>query len=246
MSSHSTNQTAAHRRFATTRWSLVVAAGGDDSEESRVALETLCETYWYPLYAFVRRQGRDPQTAQDLTQGFFTRLLEKEDLKDVRRERGRFRSFLLAAMKNFLINDWDKQQAVKRGGGQRALSLDFDSAENRYRLEPADTQTAEHVFQRQWALTLLDRVQQRLADEARESGRNDQFAVLRRYLTGTAETTYAEAAAELGTTEGAVKTAVHRLRGRFRTLLREEISQTVAEEGEIDDEIRSLFEALRG
>lgn len=231
--------------FATTRWSVVLAAGGDDSADARTALAALCETYWYPLYAYIRRQGHDAQTAQDLTQGFFARLLEKRDLDGAAPERGRFRSYLLAAVKHYLANQYDQAQAQKRGGGRKILSLDFGAAEDRYRLEPADRQTPEALYLRQWALTLLERVQQQLEGEARRSGNAEQFACLRNYLTGGENTPYSEAAARLGMTEGAVKTAVHRLRRRFGERLREEIAQTVPSEEQIDDEVRALFEALR-
>lgn len=231
--------------FATTRWSIVLAAGGGDSHEAGVALAALCETYWYPLYAYIRRQGHDAQTAQDLTQGFFARLLEKRDLDGAAPESGRFRSYLLGAVKHFLANEYDRAHAQKRGGGRKHLSLDFGAAEDRYRLEPADRQTPEAVYLRQWALTLLRRVQQQLEEEAHRSGSAEQFACLRTYLTGGDNAPYSEAAGKLGMTEGAVKTAVHRLRRRFRERLREQIAQTIPSEDQIDDEINALFEALR-
>jgi RNA polymerase sigma-70 factor (ECF subfamily) len=233
--------------FATTRWSVVLAAGQSDSGEAKDALATLCETYWYPLYAYVRRQGYDCASAQDLTQGFFARLLEKEDLRNVSRERGRFRSFLLASLKHYLINEWDRARAEKRGGGRVHLSLDFDSAESRYRLEPADRGTPETLYARHWALTLLDRVQELLRQEAIDAGKAGQFEQLRVFLTGSGKSeSYKQAAEQLGMTEGAVKTAVHRLRRRFRERLRGEIAQTVTTEEDIDDEIHHLFEVLRG
>lgn len=234
------------RHFATTRWSIVLAAGRDSSPEAKTALATLCETYWFPLYAFVRRQGYDAQDAQDLTQGFFTRLLEKKDLRDVQRERGKFRSFLLASMKHFLMNEWDRTQAQKRGGGQRMLSVDFDEAESRLRLEPSHEQTPEVIFEKQWALTLLDRVWAVLREEFVRAHKAEQFDRLHVYLTGEkSAVTYAEVAEELRISEAAVKMAVSRLRRRFHDRLRKEIVQTVATEDEVDDEIRALIDALQ-
>ncbi len=234
------------RHFATTRWSIVLAAGRDNSPEAKTALVTLCETYWFPLYAFVRRQGYDAQDAQDLTQGFFTRLLEKKDLRDVQRERGKFRSFLLASMKHFLMNEWDRTQAQKRGGDLRMLSVDFDEAESRLRLEPSHEQTPEVIFEKQWALTLLDRVRAVLREEFVRAHKAEQFDRLHVYLTGEkSAVTYAEVAEELRISEAAVKMAVSRLRRRFHDRLRKEIGQTVATEDEIDDEIRALTDALQ-
>lgn len=234
------------RHFATTRWSIVLAAGRDSSPEAKTALATLCETYWFPLYAFVRRQGYDAQDAQDLTQGFFTRLLEKKDLRDVQRERGKFRSFLLASMKHFLMNEWDRTQAQKRGGGQRMLSVDFDEAESRLRLEPSHEQTPEVIFEKQWALTLLDRVRAVLREEFVRAHKAEQFDRLHVYLTGEkSAVTYAEVAEKLRISEAAVKMAVSRLRRRFHDRLRKEIVQTVATEDEVDDEIRALIDALQ-
>jgi len=223
-----------------------LAAGRDSSPEAKTALATLCETYWFPLYAFVRRQGYDAQDAQDLTQGFFTRLLEKKDLRDVQRERGKFRSFLLASMKHFLMNEWDRTQAQKRGGGQRMLSVDFDEAESRLRLEPSHEQTPEVIFEKQWALTLLDRVRAVLREEFVRAHKAEQFDRLHVYLTGEKSVvTYAEVAEELRISEAAVKMAVSRLRRRFHKRLRKEIAQTVATEDEVDDEIRALIDALQ-
>ncbi len=237
---------AERRRFATTQWSVVLAAGRASSAESDVALATLCETYWYPLYAYVRRQGHDSVEAQDLTQGFFARLLEKEYLRQVHRERGRFRSFLLTSLKHYLLNEWDRDRAAKRGGGRRQFRLDFETGESRYRLEPAEEETPESIFEKQWALALLSRVQDALREEFRAVGKEDHFDRLSVWLTGeTKSTSYCELAVGLGTTEGAVKVAVHRLRKRFRERLREEIAQTVASEADIDDEIHELFDALR-
>jgi len=233
-------------RFATTQWSLVVAAAGHESAEARGALETLCLLYWYPLYAFVRRQGHAAAQAEDLTQGFFAMLLERGDLAKASPERGRFRSFLLTALKHFLLNEQERERALKRGGGRVLLSLDFSAAEGRLARDPAAGDRPEDVFERQWALTLLDRVQQLLREEYTAAGKEPLIVRLQGMLAGDGlEGSYAEAARDLGMTEGAVKTAVFRLRKRFGERLREEISRTVADPGEIDDEIRELFDVLR-
>ena len=232
------------RGFVTTRWSVVLSARGDTTR-AQSALAKLCTTYWYPLYAFVRRQGYGPHDAQDLTQEFFARLLEKGWLGDVARERGRFRSFLLASMKHFLANEWDRAHALKRGGRTTLLRLDDESAEARYRNEPADQTTAEQLFDRRWALTLLEQVLTRLRAEMEVAGKLPQFEALKFSLMGE-KTAYADVARELGMTEGAVKVAVHRLRERYRALVRAEIADTVASSTEIEDELRHLFAALSG
>lgn len=233
------------RQFATTRWSVVLAAGESGSAGSREALAKLCETYWYPLYAFARRWGHTADEAQDLTQEFFTRLLEKHYLGDVRPERGRFRSFLLASLKHFLLNERDRVLAQKRGGGHAPIPLEIDTAEGRYRLEPPDTATPERIYERRWALTLLDRVLARLRDEYEGSNRGRLFEALKGFLTGQSATPkYAEVGTALDMTEGAVKVAVHRLRRRFGELLRDEIADTVADPADIEDEIRYLFKVL--
>lgn len=220
--------------FAATRWTVVLTAGQSPSPQAGRALEELCRTYWYPLYAYVRRRGYDSHEAEDLTQDFFARLLAKNYLADVSREKGKFRSFLLASLKHFLANEWDRAQAKKRGGGHTIISLD---AETRYRQEPMDELSADKLLDRQWAIALLDQVLVRLASE-QVAG----FEHLKVYLTaGTEAVPYTEVAVKLGTTEGAVKVAVHRLRRRYRKLLREEIAHTVASPAEIDDEIRHLF-----
>jgi len=234
----------ARRGFATTRWSLVLHAR-EDSVGAHDALSALCRAYWYPLYAFVRRQGCSPHDAQDLTQDFFARLIAKGWLDDVARERGRFRSFLLAAMKHFLANEWDKARAQKRGGGAECISIDEAIAEGRYRDEPASVETAEKLFDRRWACTLLDQVLARLRAEMIAAGRGVQFDALKPCLTGE-KPHHAALAAQLGLSEGAVKVAVHRLRDRYRALLRTEIAQTVADPSEVDDELRHLFAALSG
>lgn len=238
------------RRFHTTRWSLVLQARDKATPQAAEALADLCRAYWYPLYAFVRKRSRDGHEAQDLTQGFFARLLEKDFLDEVAPERGRFRAFLLAAIKHFISNEWDKQRAIKRGGGRRELSLDaagfdWDSGESRFLTDPAHELTPERLFERQWVLALLERVLKRLRDEHQIAGKLTHFEVLQPFLSLDRNTAnYADAAARLNTTEGAARVAAHRLRKRYRTLLRDEIANTVATPDEIDDEIRHLFEAL--
>lgn len=231
--------------FATTHWSLVVAARDRAAPQARAALAELCSAYWYPLYAYVRRQGHDPHQAHDLTQEFFTRFVEKDFLAAVDQEKGKFRSFLLAACRHFLANERDRARAQKRGGG-RVQSLDLDTAEGLYSREPYHTLTAERLYQRRWALTLLERVLERLNEEANSRGKAEQFAHLRPFLQGSAgpAPAYVELAQVLGMTEGAVKVAVHRWRDRYRTLLRQEIAQTLADPEQVDEEVRQLFEAL--
>ena len=229
--------------FAQTRWSMVLAAGGEGAQAGE-ALERLCATYWYPLYAFVRRQGKSAHDAQDLTQGFFARLLEKKDLAAVDRAKGKFRSFLLAAIQHYLANEWDRAHTQKRGGGVTLLSIDDAEAERRYHEEPAEQITAEQLFDRRWALTLLDQVLKRLGDEMQREGKAAQFDALKFCLTGECGAAYEEIARRLGTTEGALKVAVHRLRDRYRALLRAEIAETVGSEAEVDEELRQLFSAL--
>ena len=236
---------ASAAQFNTTHWSVVLAAGKTTSPDSSRALASLCQTYWYPLYAYIRRQGRSPHDAQDLTQAFFARILEGNLLQLAAREKGRFRSFLLTSLKNFLSDEWDKGRAQKRGGGQRVLSLDERTTEDRYRLEPADPMSAEKLFERRWALTLLEQVWQRLEQEYAAANKAKLFKHLHVVLIGEkSSTTYAELGAQLHLTEGAVKVAVHRMHRRYRELLRAEIASTVASPGDIDDELRQLFAAL--
>lgn len=233
------------RSFATTHWSVVLAAGRRSSPQSQEALATLCRTYWYALYAFIRSQGFPAEDARDLTQEFFARLIEKRSLESVDQSKGKFRSFLLAAVKHFLANERDQARAQKRGGGCQPLPLDFESAEGQLRREPAHEHTPEKLFARRWALTLLDQVLGRLREELTAAKKALLFDRLKGFMTGeSGSDSYAQAAAHLGMTEGAVKVAVHRLRRRYRELLREEIAQTVAHPDEIDDEIRDLFTAL--
>lgn len=236
----------ARSRFETTRWSLVAAAGGDDSRAHR-ALATLCEAYWYPLYAYVRRQGFDADDARDLTQSFFVRLLERQDIRDVRPERGRFRAFLLASLRHFLLNDLVHRRALKRGGGRTPLLSEFEHAEGRYVREPADRHTPETLFERGWALTVLDRVLRRLQRDWEAEGRGLDFHRLRGWLLGEPPTGgYKALGEDLGVTEGTARVAVHRLRRRFQRQLRETIGETVHSDEAIDEEIQHLFNAVNG
>jgi RNA polymerase sigma factor (sigma-70 family) len=235
-------------RFRTTRWSLVLAARNRAAAGWRDALSDLCSAYWYPLYAFARRLGQGPEDAQDLTQEFFARLLERDGLKTVDRERGRFRSFLLASFRNFATDEGRKARARKRGGGVAPIPIDLETAEGRYVREPADPRTPEDVFERRWALTLLERAIGRLQTEHVSAGKDKAFEALKGYLPGGGgdPVPYAETAARLGVTEVGVKVTVHRFRKRFRSLLLEEISQTVETEEEVDAEVHHLMSALGG
>src|SRR5262245_45703391 len=233
------------RQFRTTHWSVVLSAADLAAPDAAAALERLCRTYWYPLYAFVRREGRRPEDAKDLTQEFFFRLLQGGSLQSVHPAKGRFRSFLLASMKNFLAKDWRDANRLKRGGGCQFLPWDEFDPEERYRLEPADSATAEAVYDRYWAETLVNQVLKRLEAEMYEEQLTERFSALKPFLQGdSAGGAYAEAAVRLGLSEAAVKSAIHRLRKRYAELIREEISQTVASDGEVDGEIRHLISAL--
>ncbi|TXT37602.1 MAG: DNA-directed RNA polymerase subunit sigma24 [Planctomycetota bacterium] len=231
--------------FATTQWSIVLRAAQPDDSAARAALEMLCGRYWFPLYAFARRRVATLHEAQDLTQEFFLRLLEKNSLAAASPERGRFRSFLLASLKNFLANEWDRANAQKRGGGHERLSLDWESGESRLSLEPAHADTPEREFERQWALTLLDNVVQRLQDEFVTAGKSRQFELLKETLTGSrAVLDYEAVAEELSMSEEAARQTAHRLRKRYRELLREEVSATVESDEEVEDEIGRLLAAV--
>ena len=232
--------------FSTTQWSQVLAARDGTEASASDAMTALCETYWYPLYAYVRRQGHTADEAADLTQAYFALLLEKDYLKDVEPTRGSFRSFLLTSMRHFLSHEWEKGRALKRGGNTRTVSLDVDTAEARYSTEPADPVTPEQVFERRWTLMILERALVRLREWAADNDNSDQVEHLEEFLTGQQpRTPYREVAEELGMSEGAVKAAVHRLRQRFGGLLREEIAQTVADPAEIDGEVRHLLTVIR-
>jgi RNA polymerase sigma factor (sigma-70 family) len=232
------------RRFPPTLWSVVLAAGGT-SPRSHEALATLFQTYWYPIYAFLRCLGHTSHDAEDLTQGFLVRLCQKDRLSSVSPEKGRFRSFLLVSLKNFLADEEAKARARKRGGGESLVSLDAASAEERYALEPTDVMDPEKIFERRWALTLLERTLRRLEAEQNMPERRERFEVLRGYLLGDPPgETYAAVGRRLGLSEGGVKSAVSRMRQRYRELFREEIASTVAGEEEIEAETRHLFAVL--
>jgi RNA polymerase sigma factor (sigma-70 family) len=231
--------------FATTHWSLVLAAGHSSVPGAEQALETLCRTYWYPLYVYVRRQGKSAHDAQDLTQAFFAGLLEKKYLRLADSDRGKFRAFLLKSLKHFLVNEWEKARAQKRGGGQCAIPLDGEIAESRYAAEPVQALTMDEVYEKRWALTLIEAVFARLRQNYESAGRLPIFQALKGFIWGDPSTlSYSEVASSLGLTEGALKVAVHRLRARYRELLRAEIAQTVATPGEVDDELRHLAAVL--
>ncbi|HUG19107.1 MAG TPA: sigma-70 family RNA polymerase sigma factor [Planctomycetaceae bacterium] len=234
-----------HPAFHTTRWSLIARAAQDSSPESRAALEELCDLYWYPLYAFVRREGVSPDEAQDLTQGFFVSLLERQDLRAVHEEKGRFRSFLRTSMKHFLLNYWKHNRAQKRGGGNKLMSLDFEVAEQRYSREPE--LTPDQLFDRQWALTVLDLAMAALEESYFKQGKEQLFLKLKPALTGASDSaTGVEVAERLSMSEGAVRTALHRLRKDFRTELRRQVAETLdeSENTSLDEEISYLFAAL--
>lgn len=241
-----TSQNADHSHFAMTRWSLVIAAGEQDDPASEKALAELCQAYWYPVYAYVRRRLGDVHEAQDLTQAFFERLLDgRQKFRNADPSRGRFRAFLLTACKRFLINEWHKGRAAKRGGSAAQLSLDFPAGESRYSIEPVDTLTAERLFEQQWAITLLARVLEKLKEECIAKGKGDHFEQLKPFLSGNkSASAYEAVAAALGISTGAAKVAAHRLRTRYRELLRSEIGQTLDCADEVEDEIRNLFAIL--
>jgi RNA polymerase sigma factor (sigma-70 family) len=231
--------------FATTRWSVVISAGRDSSPDSKRALESLCETYWYPLYAYVRRRVPDVNEAQDLTQAFFAELLEKNYVGSAVPDRGRFRAFLLTAFKHFLSKQWEKAKAQKRGGGRAPISLDFESADSNLRIEPSSGLTAEQCYDQQWAIALLGQILERLEVEFEQAGKAKQFNLLKGFIIGDhTGTTYAQVAESLNMTEAAARKSASRMRRRYGELLREEIVQTVAGPDEVDDEIRNLFATL--
>jgi RNA polymerase sigma-70 factor (ECF subfamily) len=234
------------RRFASTRWSIVAAAGRNESAEARAALAVLCQTYWYPLYAYARRRLARPEDARDMTQEFFARLLEKNYLQAADSRRGKFRSFLLSTFQHFLSKEHARATAQKRGGQRRMLSLEFQDGEHRYRHEPVDLTTAETLYERRWALTLLEQALSRLRQEFTATGKGRLFEALKGTLTGdgTGEP-YEQIGRDLNLSESAVKTAAHRLRRRYQELLRTEVAQTVASPEEVEDELRDLFAAVR-
>jgi RNA polymerase sigma-70 factor (ECF subfamily) len=237
---------ATDARFTETHWTTVLAAaaGGCQSPQAQQALARLCESYWYPLYAFIRRRGYGPHDAQDLTQGFFVHLFEHDTLQRVDREKGRFRSFLLAALQRYLANERDKAQTLKRGGAVELVSWDEAQAQAMYSAEPSDNTTPERLFERRWAGALIERVIERLRQDYAARGRAEVHAALCPWLTGEIESgVYAELAARLRTNESSAKVALHRLRRRFGELLRHEVAHTVAYAADIDEEIRHLFAA---
>jgi len=231
--------------FATTHWSVVLAARGKDAADSLEALEKLCRAYWYPLYAYVRRLGHAPADAQDLTQEFFARLLARDYLRAADPQKGHFRTFLLVALKRFLANEWRRARTDKRGGRVTHLPLDTELAEHLYQTEPAADLPADRIYERRWALTLLDRTMARLRGEFTAAGKAGEFDRLKGFLTADKTSfNYAAAAADLGVSEGAARVAVHRLRRRFREVFRQEVAQTVATAEDVDEELRHLLAAL--
>jgi RNA polymerase sigma factor (sigma-70 family) len=231
--------------FATTRWTMVNAAGHRSGPQASEALAELCQIYWPPLYGYLRGRGHAPEEAQDLTQGFFARLLERQDIRTAEQARGRFRGFLLTALKRYVINEHERATAARRGGRHVRLALDFDDAERTYALERRNEDTPERVFDRKWATITLDRALRRLREECDRAGKGAEANALLPYLTDTSELpTYRVTAGELGLTEGAVKVAVHRLRQRFGAILRLEVGETVLEPDEVADEMRELIRAV--
>ncbi len=232
-------------RFTTTHWSVVLSAGQARSADAEAALERLCRTYWYPLYAFVRRQGQSPEDAQDLVQGFFAKVLEKNYLGAADPQKGRFRSFLLLALKRFMANEWDRARRQKRGGGREVISLDAEDTEVRYRSGPLDELSPERVYDREWARTLLEQVLDQLEAEWLQAGNARIFNEVKVFLTGEkSERPYAEIARELGVTDGTLRGTVFRLRQRYREVLRRQIADTLETPDAVEDEIRQLFAAL--
>lgn len=251
MTTASTSSPSSHdalpHGFATTHWSVVLSAHASDTPTASAALNQLCRDYWYPLYAYIRRQGVRAEDAEDLTQEFLADLLRRESLQTVSPEKGRFRSFLLVALKRFLINAHHRSHAAKRGAGAAHVPFDTELAESRYQTEPGGDASAESLFERRWALLLVERVVQRLKAEATARGKAVEFETLKSFLTAEATgTRYADAGATIGLTESTTRVAVHRLRRRFRELFREEIAHTVDRPEDIDDEIRHLLASLSG
>lgn len=233
-------------RFDTTAWTVVLAAGKDDSGIAGRALQALCETYWYPLYSYIRRQGNSPEDATDLTQEFFLQFLEKEWVKDADPGRGRFRSFLLGCVRHFLSNERAKARAQKRGGGQTCLAMDFDTAEQRYQLGPSHALTPENLFDAEWALTILEAVLSRLASEFEVAGKSKIFEHLRPSLLGDGlERSYEELGRELEMTAGAVRVAIHRMRRRYAALLHDTVAETVQNPGDVEAELEYLIQVVR-
>ncbi len=245
-SEHSSESTStAGDIFATTHWTVVLAAGRRHTPQSDHALEELCRTYWFPLYAYVRRRGHNKQDAEDSVQAFFARFLAKNYLAGLSAERGRFRAFLLASLKHFLINEWKKSQRLKRGGGEKNLSLDWQTADTKFQVAATNEPSPDKAFDREWALALLAKVIERLQKECEADGKAKLFEQLKTFLmAGKGESAQSETAKTLGMEEGAVRVAIHRLRKRYRQLLRDEISQTLTDPAQVDEEMRALFGAF--
>lgn len=238
---------AAAGEFHTTCWNTVLLSAQSQAPASKAALAELCSVYWYPIYAFVRRQGYNPEQAKDLTQGFFLHLLERKALRRVSPFKGRFRSFLIASLRHYLLDEVDRARTIKRGGNVEFVSLDTESAEHRYQLEAADFLTADKIFDARWAMTLLDRAMSRAAQEYADRGKAVLFETLRPFLnpiTRNAPPSYEEAAKSLQVSVATVKTFIHRLRRRYTSILREEVARTVSDPSTIDEEIHALCEAL--
>ena len=231
--------------FATTHWSVVLEAGQEDSAKASEAMALLCRAYWYPLYAYIRRRGCNAADAQDLTQEFFTRLLQKNYPAQADRAKGKFRSFLLLTLNHFLADEHAKATAQKRGGGQIFISLDAEAPEDRYCLEPADTLSPEKLFERRWAQTILDQALVRLRTEFAQQGKAEIYEVLKAFEPGEQNPlSYAEAAARLGVSESAIKSMIHRLRQRHREMVRDEVAHTVSTAAEVDEELRHLIAVI--
>lgn len=242
---HSAESKGQDAYFASTHWTAVLAASEQCTPQAHQAHEELCRNYWYPLYAYVRRQGYGKEDAEDLTQAFFARFLSKNYLQGLSNEKGKFRAFLLASLKHFLANEWDRAHRQKRGGGSAPLSLNWDDADTQYQITPTDHLSPDKLYDRAWAMTLLARVLGRLREESRASGKEKLFEELKIFLTaGKSAAPYSQAASVLGMTEAAVRVRVHRLRNRYRDLLREEIGQTLADSEQVKEEIRALFGAF--
>jgi len=222
----------------------VLAAGDARREDARHALGQLCEVYWYPLYAFLRRRGYSADDAQDLIQAFLTRLLDKNTVRLADPQRGKFRSFLLTALKNFLANERREARALKRGGGQAVLSFEVEAGESRYQLEPEDQRTPEDIFERRWAMTLLETSLARLRNEYADANKQDLYEALKDCLGGASAAPYKQVGQAIGMSEGSIKVAVHRLRSRYREILRDEIAQTVDDSEDVDEELRQMFNVL--